>query len=576
MSKLEDSSSAITMYSRIVVVLSSGLLTPLTLYYLGIPFPIIVSWHRASFTVFSVMPLLGNTLIDTLILILSSITLIVYSVRDLLGKTIFSLSIIMLALTGFLLYTLTSKPIYLLLLGLAGLIGLGFSLYFGRRQIILKGIAYSVITISCIVSLLMLMFFLGILNENIAYGVVLYWRSIWRIIEWFSIYLMIIIGLYWLIMLLLRRSGHLNYLNIEFEANMVGRSSYRFINNLILFISILLPGLFVLLLHLPSFNPSFAPISVDTFFYARALTKSHSLNEAITQFSGTRPLYMVIIYIAYRVVKDPIILMDILHPAIVLGLLVYASYRLVKRYHGENLAILAAILTALGPNTLTFIAGGFQANSLALALILLAWSLDKQMLMRFILYLLVAFIHPWTFTMYMVAEFLYRWWKKESMTSTLAPIMLLAFLSVILSSIEPSILGSSRMSEYVYALVLRNIKIMFPIGTSISQAIEIMTWGSLLNPFIYSLIIASYPVLTIAHTVIAISAPATFIVTKTIAHRLLLNVPFGVLAAYGLVGKSRYVKTMIVMACLAQALTIMPAFTPLTSPPWTNIFNPNT
>ena len=75
-----------------------------------------------------------------------------------------------------------------------------------------------------------------------------------------------------------------------------------------------------------------------------------------------------------------------------------------RRFADTEAASIAALLTPLDHSAVTFIAGGFQANSIALPTALLMLATDPKSKTRlFALAILLALIHPWTFIMYSAA-----------------------------------------------------------------------------------------------------------------------------------------------------------------------------
>jgi len=95
--------------------------------------------------------------------------------------------------------------------------------------------------------------------------------------------------------------------------------------------------------------------------------------------------------------------MDIVHPVAAIELLVIASHYASKKLYGSGSisCLWIPLMVASGHSAYGFIAGGYQANSLALllAIMLLARGADIYS------YLLqsIALIHPWTFAMYSVS-----------------------------------------------------------------------------------------------------------------------------------------------------------------------------
>ncbi len=547
-----------------VIILSLNIY--LSTYYLGSYSPITFSWRRATITYIIGAPILFDVVIDVTVIAVLSLLIIFLNIDDLLGRLIFSVSTVTLTLTGYVLYSAIHVRSYLTLVGLAGIISIVPLFVKGRLRYLLLSITTLLMSISIITIIVSTLYALRLIPDDVASNVILtYWRGFWRFAEIPLNFLVVSVGVYWLIAYFLRFKPAYAERFIE----VCKHKSKVLSNRSLLIISLIIPSIIIILLHLPTFNPRFAPISVDTFYYARELSNAKSFLDIIQGFRGTRPIYMILIYSLYVIVKDPILLMDFIHPLIVLTLQVYAVYRLMNRICPE-IAGLAALLTAIGPNTLTFIAGGFQANSLALAIALLALSVRSDII-RFFLLITTAFIHPWTFAMYTTAYFL---WLIVSRRGVKLGLILAgsAVLAMVTLTLIDMLLGLKGPYEYMYLLLVKNIALNQVPGYQLIYAVDIVTWGSLKNIPLYLLIPASY-ISSPLHLLLAIVSPALFIFKKTIVHRLLLNIPLGIIASYPLSIINSRVRLALVVAIAAYTLSNAVALTPLTTPPWTNIFS---
>jgi len=559
---------------RTLTVILISIHSYLSLFYLGSYMYITMSWSRMTLNVVIKTPILYSFHIDVSLITLISFILVLLSIKDIKGRIIFLVSIALLSMVGYVFFLITKQYTYLTLVGMSGIVGLvSIVLSKDYRKYLINGLALMLSSLSIFSILTTILYFTGLLSSDTARNLILlYWRGFWRFIEVPLIFALLAISIYWLLITLNPKLNAYQSFNNYCTCNHV--STYV-ISKLILIFSMLFPTILIIMLHLPTFNPDFAPISVDTFFYARELTKAKSLHDVLLGFMGTRPLYMLIIYFAYNIIKDPILLMDCIHPSIVLGLLVYATYRLSRKLC-PNGAITAALLTAIGPTILTFIAGGYQANSLALSLILIALSLNEKkvssVVLRYVLYLITALIHPWTFTMYLLLDIIWHTLRKEfkyllaSLATLLSVILALILLSTIYQLKGPE--------NYVYGLLIKSMKVSYPPGESLRWALEIMTWGSLLNTPLYLLIPLSYT-LTQPHLLLALIMPITLVFNKTIAHRLILNIPLGLIATYGILRLSKNLRIALILSIMAYTLCNAAALTPLTTPPWTNIFSIN-
>jgi len=138
----------------------------------------------------------------------------------------------------------------------------------------------------------------------------------------------------------------------------------------------------------------------------------------------------------HRMVGDPVVLMDIAHPIIALELLVLATYHTASKLYGKGWAGWIALLASAGHSSLGFIAGGYQANSLALPLGVLLLSM-RPGLASFTALQAMALIHPWTFAMYSVA------WAMSSLSRAGVRELLAKVLAISASIAIPVALGEA-------------------------------------------------------------------------------------------------------------------------------------
>lgn len=547
--------------------------TYMTFYYFGNYSYIIMSWSRTTTNYYLVNPLTNSILTDLLIIDAISVIIIWLSTAGRIWKLSLTISTVVASLVGYTAFTNTSVSTYLVLISLPGLTALLLTyLRHDLRKVLLNSVAIVLIVFSLVTITTSLLRIFNVISDSQAHYVILtYWRGFWRGFEIPLSLSLFVVGIYWLITYLV--GFRPKYTRWVYELCRESRVSSEVGANsrLILVFATLFPTILVLLLHTPTFNPKLAPISVDTFYYARVLTRAHNLKSVILSFQLTRPLYMLVIYPAYLLVRNPIVLMDIIHPSIVLGLMVLATYRLARKYCPE-VATLAALLTAIGPNILTFIAGGFQANSLALAIALLALSVDN-VIIRYTLFFTVALIHPWTFVMYLAVDFLWRLRSnRKHMIRRLLPPVITGSVCLALLAIASYLVGVKGPTNYLLMLLVRGaLKTHFIMSSLLG--IEVMTWGSLLNPPLYALVIPTY-VTTPAHLALATASPIAIISNKTIVERLVLNVPLGLIASQSLSRLSRPLRIALTLSILAFTLGNALALTPLTTLPWINIYNP--
>ncbi len=357
----------------------------------------------------------------------------------------------------------------------------------------------------------------------------------------------------------------------------------------LLSLALILVWLLILLPHLPTVNPGLRPVSVDTHFYTRFLlyADEHGLVEALKRYYPDRPLYMILIYGLYKIYRDPVILMDIIHPLIALSLLVVVTYIVTKRFFGEDIAGIAAILTATGHWSLGFIAGGFQANSLALPIFLLAFILrGKWILLAPFILLLGTAIHPWTLLIAAPAYIIHlaRLAIHRPLIRISAIIYTTAVLSIsllLLDTLSATITGKSAIGSIIASTridrAIRDpLATLLGIGSittligNIYRAFQLYAWGS----------INTAPILLLASLSSRASPATAFLAVAPIAvllagkdymliYRIFLNIPLEICAAQAIASLgSRAILTAILIASAARALILLTGLSPLIGRPW--------
>jgi len=341
-----------------------------------------------------------------------------------------------------------------------------------------------------------------------------------------------------------------------------------------LVISICIVIFILIYLHSSLHNPNFNPISVDTYFYWKfiLLVKNKGLFNALCTYNLARPLYLVFIYYLYLLlpIKDPVFLLDLFLPAIYLSLLIIAVYLVTSMYFDKNMAGLTSFLTAIGHSTITFIAGGFQANSLALGLaILWFYVYPRKPILLLPLSIITVLIHPWTFFMYSATIIVYYTFIRKQGKKKLFQLYTILAASLLigeitnwfLRSMSPTIAGTETISKGIY-------HVNSPLNWI--RVFELWTWGSHANYPIIALTIIN-PYYTFISTMLSIIAPFTIIGNEVLLHRLLLNTPIEILAAKVLSKINKQITIILILLTLIKTLYILTALTPLNQEPWTNI-----
>ena len=410
-------------------------------------------------------------------------------------------------------------------------------------------------------------------------------RTIWTLIEYVSIVLFVIFA--WINLLLYLDK----FLGGKFN---VYKTLSRYMKQLIkkmkdgvdpinilygfrgVLLGILFIVLLILYLHSPLHNPGLDPVSVDTYFYWKffSLADKYGLRNALAMYSMARPAYLIVLYGIYSnmplQLRNPILLMDILHPIITLSLLVLAVYCVANKYYGPRIAGYSAMLTAVGHACITFIAGGYQANSLALALALLWFYFYPEKPIVFtLLSLLVILIHPWTFSMYSVIILVYYTLVNRLEKKSLFQLYSILFITSIAGEAIDRILSFTSPATTSFKTVYTGIRYTNLPGNWIS-AFEIWNWGSQANAVIllFSLFAIEYSITSLS---LALIAPATLFATPLILYRLVLNIPLEILVAKTMSNINKDISILVLLLAISKTIIIATALTPLNTYPWINI-----
>jgi len=531
--------------------------TLMLLELLGTSIPTALTWNRV--TVFYASPPLHETVYILAIAAAVSIALTLLLVAVSRGRCRASASILALstaAVLASLACTSAENPLARILLGVVLVPYVAYLLLSSRA--VARGFFLALATYSAVYAAVFTGFLAGVVPKDVAWSTALVWRSFWRVLEYSTPLMLIFAGLYNLYQLL--RKG------VKDVQELCRTPSTKPVLRIVLTIALLTPTLVVLALHSPVMNPGMKPVSVDTYYYWRFFLAADrfGLSEALAMTRAmARPLYLIALYSAYKAVQDPVLLLDILHPIAALTMLVASSYIAAKRFCPKA-ALLAALLTALGPNVVTFIAGGFQANSIALPLAILALSIDAQDLRgvstKALLYLAVALIHPWTYVMYAAAEAL-LWLAKRDLHRFLLFTSLLLLIHIVSEAVANTLVAGASPTVAVTKTLSHGLSLGGLRG--VVEGMELWTWGSMENPFIgVAAALATSYTLPVAAP-LAVSAPIALVAKPGIVLRILLNIPLGLLAAIGLAQRSREVVLAVTIAAIAQTLSLLCGLTPL-------------
>ena len=329
------------------------------------------------------------------------------------------------------------------------------------------------------------------------------------------------------------------------------------------FLALVLTVLLVSLPHLPPVNPDFKPVSVDTLKYGSFFQKFDTLGmaEAFSTGASGRPVYLLALYHIWALSgRNTVLLMDLVYQWLTLLFLTLASFYAGLRFNGSRAAVYAALLVPLGYAVPAFIAGGFQANGLALPIAILALTIDPRDRLELAkltaLMTLVALVHPWTHLMYSAALVAYSLRKRGRLMPTLIAVTSSYILSYVidyyLASIHIPVVAVQPLSRFGLYLV-----------ENWFDAVQLWSWNTLSNPIYLSSSIAAFDGL--ATSVMCVTAPLTLIQPAGILYRLILNTPLQLQVSKFLENLEEKYAVLMLLALLVRVLENLSGLTPLGS-----------
>ena len=548
-----------------VLRVTTGLLVIYAMYYAGFGWlPISFTEDRILKYIINTEPLLGYLPID-FVLITLSIAAVTHLLKISIKPIIPPLA---MTFTGYLLYAAVGDPRVLVLSSASAIITL-YVLYknLGLREVIMSAVhAIIILEVAAITSTLT--YFAVGSWSLLTKAIVLRERFTWGFLEWASIPLLATSALLWTYSYVRKTEYPLKDIAVRLEKELAGVGIKYIVGPKALAVAVALALLAVALPHLPTVNPGLYPVSVDTYYYMKFISYAdiHGLPQALIKFKGfARPAYLTILYYASRAV-DPVILLDIVHPAIALTLLTIATYLFVRKFADAEAASIATLLTPLGHSTVTFIAGGFQANSIALPIALLMLATDpKSKTKLFALAVPLALIHPWTFIMYSAAYAAYAWRVKglkiKGLTTPAATLLAALGISEIVDLLTAGVSPTSAAA----GTVTRSIGLYLP--QNLFRGVEFWTWGSQANALVFTTAALTYS-LTPVTAVLAVTAPLLLITSSVIIHRLVLNTPLEAHASVLLKGLDRMIIIAVILVNAVRGLEVLSGMTPLVGDVW--------
>lgn len=386
--------------------------------------------------------------------------------------------------------------------------------------------------------------------NNAMLSIVFRERLIWAPVEWLGAPLLIIFMIGCLIYHLIDR-GFTRYPTSNIDSKQ-GDVKY-----VILALGVIV--LFAVLPHLPTVNPEFDPVGVDAKAYIDYLRKIEDEGfERLASSNPGKPLYHFLIYSVWLATgRNTVLLMDLVHPIISMGLLSLASYYVMQRKRKTGLY---AMLVPLGFALPAFLAGGFQANSLALTPALLALYIDpvdlKTSIKLFLLITLVGLTHSWTYLMYLAAIGL-KYLRKRKRLVNCGFSLLASYLVV---NIVDYLLDSTfSLSSVTMKPVVANLGIYVFEGWL--MGIRFWGWNTLNNPLYISSALFSFN--GFATAVMAAAAPLTLILPPDMIYRVILNLPIHLQSAESIDRLPYKYKNIVLVILFVRVMENLTGLTPL-------------
>ncbi len=431
---------------------------------------------------------------------------------------------------------------------------------------LLPGILISLFTLETLSLISLISYYmLGGWNQTLL-RIILTERLLWSPIEWTSIIILITASWIALTRILIGKPL-IKFPKIKFNQKEEEKRGRKQKNILMLASALLLTATIVILPHLPTVNPQLKPISVDTFSYVSFLNeaKDKGLANALTERGAGRPIYLLAIYSLWTILgKNPTLLMDIIHHLLALTMLTLISFYAAYKLNGKETASWAALLTPLGYAATSFLAGGYQANSIALTTALLTLTINpkntKKWILLTALLTLTGLIHPWTHLMYSAILVAHNLRDKRKLLSVIAAAALsYSIVYTVDSALTPSYRVETPVKPLIDHIEFYPIKNWF-------NAIQLWIWNTLSNPIYLSTVLLEPTPQTIS--AIGVIAPLTLFLPPDLVCRLILNLPIQLQAAKILKKiPSTTIRSLLILTLLVRVLGNLTGLTPLDKPP---------
>ena len=366
-------------------------------------------------------------------------------------------------------------------------------------------------------------------------------------------------------------------------------------------VSIVLATVIGVVGYTPTVNPLGVPLNVDWIYYYNALQRMLSSQNPVAeafkawQYSpGDRPLYMLMLYAIVKAFNVDVKALCMYHNIFLLQLYTLATYFMVKRIYGDEVAGIAALIAPTTPNIASFAYGGFQANLFTLSIIYIAIGLVAEG--KWISILLVALIsliailsHIYTwihfaslFTAYLgllTAMLIAKLILRKSFDRKLAT-KILAALAFIIVGIALDVLVASRFGllkkvniYYLFQQALAGLRRVSTLSfgkvmSNLEFYSNIYTGGSLNNPLYWLLLVTSS-----AFTPLAIESAIFVYISMALAvaaiaidplytYRMLINTPTALVVAPLLARLGKWERALLLLSLYSVAVTKMLTFVP--------------
>jgi hypothetical protein len=326
-------------------------------------------------------------------------------------------------------------------------------------------------------------------------------------------------------------------------------------------LSILLIVALTLLPHLPSVNPYFQAVSVDTEAYGETLFKADTLGIAgtIAEKPG-KPVYFLLIYGAWiGLGRRTILLLDVIHPIMVLtGLAVLSSHISENRYGNSY----SSLLVPLGYSLTGFLGGGYQANSLAQIPCILSLYIESGTKLRLIkvtlLLTLTGLLHSWTYWMYgagfFLRELLQRRDLKKPLISLVLSYLMVSFVDL-LFDLKLEMTGSTA------APLVNNFG--FYLFENWVRGLNFWVWNTISNPLYVVGGLAGLD--SVSVSLLSASAPLMLLMPANIIYRIVMNFPLQIPSSRGINRLSPRIRWLVFLILLVRVLGNITGLTPYKS-----------